>query len=250
MFKGFYNLTSGMLTQQRNLNVVSHNLTNISTAGFKADKYTSSTFDDVMYSRIGNKYKVGAQNIGRQSYIRASSQVYTDYTQGIPEPTGIALDFFIEGSGFFAIQPENGGVVYTRAGNFSLDEEGYLCLSSFGRVLDNNGQAILLGTDKIVGDRYGRIFTETGGYLGQLGVYDFADYGQLEHNGQGFFTGAGAQAIETPSIRHQYLERSNVDMISQMTEMISSQRALQSAAQVSKMYDSLMTKATNDIGRL
>ena len=72
VFKGFYNLTSGMLTQQRNLNVVANNLTNISTAGFKENKYTSSTFDDVMYTRVGNKIK-DYQDIGRQSYIRATS---------------------------------------------------------------------------------------------------------------------------------------------------------------------------------
>ena len=55
MYKGFYNLTSGMVTQQRNLNVVGNNLTNVSTAGFKESRYTASTFDDVMYSRVGNK---------------------------------------------------------------------------------------------------------------------------------------------------------------------------------------------------
>ena len=51
MFKGFYDLTSGMLTQQRNLNIVGNNLVNISTAGFKEQRYTATTFDDVMYSR-------------------------------------------------------------------------------------------------------------------------------------------------------------------------------------------------------
>ena len=57
MFKGFYNLTSGMLTQQRNLNIVGNNLVNISTAGFKEERYTASTFDDVLMSRVGNKLK-------------------------------------------------------------------------------------------------------------------------------------------------------------------------------------------------
>ena len=80
MFKGFYNLTSGMLTQQRNLNVVGNNLVNISTAGFKQDRYTASTFDEVMYSRVGSLYS-GGQEIGQQSYIRATSDIYTDFTQ-------------------------------------------------------------------------------------------------------------------------------------------------------------------------
>jgi flagellar basal body rod protein FlgG len=55
MFKGFYNLTSSMLTHQQNLNVIANNMVNISTAGYKQDRYTASTFDDVMYSRMGNK---------------------------------------------------------------------------------------------------------------------------------------------------------------------------------------------------
>ena len=133
VFKGFYNLTSGMLTQQRNLNVVANNLTNISTAGFKSSKYTSSTFDDVMYTRVGNKIK-NYQDIGRLSYIRATSQIYTDYTQGVMEPTGISLDFGIEGRGFFALQRQDGSVVYTRAGSFSLDNDGYLWFDNYGRV--------------------------------------------------------------------------------------------------------------------
>lgn len=249
MFKGFYNLTSGMLTQQRNLNVVSNNLTNISTAGFKSNRYTSSTFDDVMYTRVGNKYK-NYVDIGRQSYIRATSDIYTDYTQGVPEPTGISLDFAIEGDGFFAIRKPDGGTAYTRAGSFSLDDDGYLWFGNYGQVLDENGQPIWLGTDKIVADDFGNIYTENEEFLARLGVYDFDDYEQLEHNQQGLFEGAGAQITNEFRMHWRYLERSNTDMVQQMTEMITSQRAMQSAAEVSRIYDSLMTKVSTDVGRL
>lgn len=198
MLKGFYNLTSGMLTQQRNLNVIANNMVNSSTAGYKADTYTSSTFDEVMFSRVGNKYKGGAEEIGQISYIRASSQMYTDYSQGLPEPTGIDLDFAIEGEGFFAVQTEGGETAYTRMGSFSLDEEGYLCLPGQGRVLGFNGQPIQLNTDKIRCDNYGRIYSEAGGLLGRLGIYQFADTAQLEHNQQGMFTGAQGQLMQNP----------------------------------------------------
>ena len=77
MFKGFYNLTSAMLTHQQNLNVIANNMINVSTAGYKQDRYTASTFDEVMYSRVGNKYNSG-EEIGRQSYIRAASDIDTD----------------------------------------------------------------------------------------------------------------------------------------------------------------------------
>ena len=123
MFKGFYNLTSGVLTHQRNLNVIANNMVNVSTPGFKQERYTATTFDEVMYSRVGNKDSQGPE-VGEQSYIRATSEVYTDFTQGTLEPTGLPLDFAINGDGFFAVQLENGQTAYTRSGHFSLDEEG------------------------------------------------------------------------------------------------------------------------------
>lgn len=249
MFKGYYNLTSGMLTQQRNLNVIANNMTNVSTAGFKSNRYTSSTFNEVMYSRVGNKDKQYS-DIGTQSYIRATSDIVTNYEQGALEPTGIPLDFAIEGEGFFAIRNQAGDTYYTRSGNFSLDEEGYLCLNGFGRVVGFNGGEILLQTDKITGDSFGRLYADNGRLLGRIGVYTFDDTAVLEYNEEGFFTGAEGQVMETPKLHWRMLERSNVDMVKEMTEMLTSQRAFQSAAQVSKIYDQLMTKATTEIGRV
>ena len=250
MFKGFYNLTSGMLTHQQNLNVIANNMVNVSTAGFKQERYTASTFDEVMYSRVGNKDGVG-QEIGRQSYIRAASDTYTDFTQGTLEPTGLALDFAINGDGFFAVENADGEVAYTRMGNFSLDDEGYLCLPGFGRVLDPDGDQIYLATDKIYGDAQGVIhYEEDGGALAQLGVYAFEDPAALERNDRGLFTGDGTQQAQGHQVLNGYLERANTDLVKQMTEMITFQRSLQSAAQISKMYDQLMTKATTEVGRM
>ncbi len=249
MYKGFYNLTSAMLTHQHNLNVIANNMVNISTSGYKQQRYTASTFDDVMYSRVGNKDGVGPE-IGRQSYIRAASQIYTDYTQGTLEPTGIPLDFAISGDGFFAVQNADGEIAYTRMGNFSLNDEGYLCLPGYGQVLDPEMQPIYLGTDKIHSGARGIIYYDGGGAIGQLGVFRIDDMEALEHSDVGLFTGAEGQVEENPEVLNGYLERSNTDMVKQMVEMITFQRALQSAAEVSKMYDQLMSKATNDVGRM
>ena len=249
MFKGFYNLTSGMVTQQRHLNVVGNNMVNISTAGFKESRYTATTFDDVMYSRVGNEEKIYT-DIGRQSYIVTNSEIHVLYDQGVPEPTDIPLDFAIMGDGFFAIQQEDGTTVYTRSGSFSLDDEGYLCYPGVGRVLSDEGQPIALGTDKLDVDGLGNISRKDGGYLGRLGVYSFEDNGALVYNDAGFFTGEGAEAMQTPQVLWKYLERSNVDMIRQMTSMLTCQRALQSAASVTKMYDEVMGHAASDVGRM
>lgn len=251
MFKGFYNLTSGMLTQGRRLDVISNNMTNVSTAGYKTDQHVASTFDEAIISRIGNKDKSNPVEIGAQTYMLASSEIYTDLTQGSLEETGVPLDFALEGDGYFAIQDADGVIAYTRAGNFSLDEEGYLCLPGQGRVMDVDGNPILLMTDKIRADEFGGLYTQTNDFLGQLGVYTFADPAQLAHNGMGLFTGGGqAEAAEGVTIHWKRLERSNVSMIRQMTDMITTQRALQSAAQVTKMYDQLISKATTELARL
>ena len=250
MFKGFYNLTSGMLTQRQKLNTIANNLTNISTSGFKSSRHIIGNFDDVLYSRVGNQNKSGYQPIGNQSYIVATHEIVTDYTQGALEKTDITLDFAIEGEGFFALRNNNGETMYTRSGSFSLDEEGYLCYSGFGRVLGNNGNEIRVMTDKVTGDTDGNIYAANGYLLGRIGVFNFDDTAQLEYNDQGFLVGAEGQVDDTAVVRWGFLERSNVDIISQMTEMLGSQRAFQSAAQVTKIYDTLMNKITNDIGRV
>ena len=251
MTKGFYNLTSGMLSQSRRLDVVANNMTNIATPGYKSELYTDSTFEEVMYNLVGNKDKSVYTPIGEQSYILAPSQLYVDYSEGILEETGLNLDFAIQGDGFFAIQT-GGGVEYTRGGSFSLDEEGYLSLPGHGRVLGVDGQPIRLSTDLIHSDGYGGIYTQNGnGYLGRIGVFTFADNGQLTINDSGLF-GAGGQAAQAADVpvAWQTVERSNVDLVGEMSRMITTQRAFQSAAQVLKIYDQLITRAVTDVGSL
>ncbi len=248
MFKGFYNLTSGMLTQGWRLDVISNNMANVATPGFKSDTYTFSTFDQAMWLRVGNKHK-NYEEIGQQSFITAPSRLYTDYTQASFDETGLTLDFGIEGDGYFAIDTPDGRV-YTRGGSFSLDDEGYLALPGQGRVLSQEGEPILLITDKIECDTQGVLYTEEGGVLGRIGVFAFADNGELVKNAQGLFTGEGAQAAERFKVYQGMLERSNADMVRQMTEMMTAQRAYQSAVQAAKIYDAVMTKATTEVGRL
>jgi len=251
MVRGFYNLTSGMLSQGRRLDVIANNMTNISTAGYKAEQYTDRTFDEVMVSRIGNKLKRPYQTMETyQSHILAPDHLYTDFGQSSFEETNLPLDFAIQGEGFFAIRMADGSTGYTRAGSFTLDNEGYLCLSELGQVLDPEGNLIQLPTDKLDADKQGNLYTMEGGYLGTLGVFQFEDNQALERNPYGLFVGEGAQVNEDVVIRHKMVERSNVDMVKEMVSMMSTQRALQSAAQMSKIYDQVLQKAVNNIGQM
>ena len=161
MTKGFYQLTSGILSQGRRLDVIGNNMTNLSTAGYKAETYTDRTFQEVLISRVGNKDKSGATVIGEESYILAPDQLYVNYSQGTMKETGLTLDFAIQGDGFFAIQTDN-GVEYTRSGSFCLNDQGQLTLAGQGTVLGTDGQPITLSTDQIRADDAGRIYTEDG----------------------------------------------------------------------------------------
>ena len=250
MTKGFYQLTSGILSQGRRLDVIGNNMTNLNTAGYKAETYTDRTFQEVLISRVGNKDKSGATVIGEESYILAPDQLYVNYSQGIMKDTGLTLDFAIQGDGFFAIQTDN-GTEYTRNGSFSLDGEGYLYLPGHGRVLGMDEQPIQLMSDQIQADGNGRIFDTNGGYYGQVGVFTFPDNGQLTINDSGLFgaNGQAAAAAERP-VLWRSVENSNVDMIQEMSRMMSAQRALQSASQVLKLYDGVLTKATTELGRM
>lgn len=251
MFRGFYQLTSAMLSHGKRLDVISNNMTNVSTAGYKAERYTDSTaFREVMFSRVGNKDKVHTAELGQISYILAPDQQYTDFTQGSLEETELPLDFAIEGEGFFAIE-WNGEVAYTRAGSFNLDEEGYLVLPGQGRVLDADRQPIQLATDNIYVDADGGMFTmENRNLIANLGIFAFADTAQLERNDHGLFVGGQPQQSQGYTLHQGMVERSNANMVHEMVAMMTAQRAIQSAAEVSKIYDQVMTKDTTELGRL
>lgn len=262
MYQGFYNLTSGMLTQTRNLNVIGNNMVNIQTAGYKRDKMVSSTFQEEMMYRTGKHYKDNAKALATTSKIRTAQQTYVNYEQGAYDQTEGIYDFALGDSGFFCVETPM-GVQYTRNGSFHVDDEGYLTLNGMGRVLGTDGP-IQIDNEDFTVDKTGRIsvLEVVGGgedgeaqatvrELGKLRVVDFADYGQLHKEDYGLFsTGQQAQEVESPSILWKSLERSNVDMVEEMTSMMTSQRALQSAAQVLKMYDQIMSKSASDVGRL
>ena len=251
MTKGFYQLTSGILSQSRRLNVVGNNMTNLSTAGYKAETYTDRTFQEVLISRVGNKDKSGSTVIGEESYMLAADQLYVNYDQGTMKETGLTLDFGIQGDGFFAIQTAD-GVEYTRSGSFCLDDQGRLALTGHGLVLGADGQPITLSTDQITTDRWGNLYTLDGAYQGQLGVFTFADNAQLTKGESGLFQANGqqAQVQAQPEVMWKHVEESNVDMLQEMSRMLTAQRSLQSGTQVLKLYNEMLTKATSQIGQM
>lgn len=251
MLKGFYNLTSGMLTQQHRLDTISNNISNVSTPGYKKDVLTSVTFREELTSRTGSVDKSNPTGLATTSKIRVPDEVVTDFEQGGFDDTGRPFDFALTTDGFFQIQTAD-GVRYTRNGNFTLDAEGYLYAQPAGRVSGTNGP-ILLGTDEFSVDSDGTIKLEDGTVVDQIQVVGFNDYQQLIKSGEGLFQNpnpANAVAQENPVMKWKMLERSNVSAADEMVDMMASQRAIQSGSQILKMYDVIMDRITTDIGRV
>lgn len=239
MFQGFYDLTSNMITQNRNMNVISNNMTNVSTPGYKSDTVVQSTFRDEMIYRFD---KYGRTPVGVSSRVDTAAERVTDHSEGAMKETGRNLDLALAGNGFFVIQTQNGNV-YTRNGSFNIDDQGYLRLDGVGRVMGTNGP-IRLNTDDVVVDGQGNIRSnENGQYFGRLRLVDFANYGQLTKITGGVFRANGQPQNADAVVRQKFVEDSNVSMIDEMTAMMTGQRALQSSAQVLKMYDQLIAKA-------
>lgn len=239
MFQGYYDLTSNMITQNRNLNVISNNMTNVSTPGYRMDRIMQSTFREEMIYRYDRQ---GKTPVGVVSWVNTADERVTDYTEGGIRETGDALDVGLIGNGFFVVDTGQ-GPVYTRNGSFNLDNEGYLRLQGVGRVQGTNGP-IRLTSDKVIIDKQGNITSEDGNqFFGTLQIVDFADYGQLtKTTGSVFQAQAQPQAAQGVTVNQNFLEDSNVSMAEEMTRMISSQRILQSSAQLLKIYDQLESK--------
>lgn len=248
MFQGFYNLTSEMLSQTRNMNVISNNMANVSTAGYKKDSFQAAAFREELMARYQGSGDGTGSLLGSMPLLRSADETVTDFSQGAFRETDSIFDFALLDPGFFCIQTEE-GTVYTRNGSFSLDEEGYLFLPGTGRVLGTNGP-IQLPTDDITADRNGNIRNrESGELYGSLSIVDFQDYEtQLQKTAGGVFAAQEAGTAVQADIRWKAVEGSNVVPVAEMTAMMSGQRSLQSASQILKMYDHLMDRTVTQLG--
>lgn len=247
--RGFYSLTSGMLTQQRKIDISSNNIANINTAGYKKEQAVTTNFGNLLI----NKYKQNGVNeenayIGEVSLIRTMEENNTIHSQGAFDETGKDTDFAIVGPGFFAVD-NNGIILYTRNGSFNIDEEGYLFLKGAGRVQGEFGD-IYIGTDKFEFREDGNLIVEDE-EVDKIAIYDFADYNTLQKFAEGLFIAdIEPDLVDYPKVINKTIERSNVNITEELTGILSSQRALQTAAQALKIYDMINDKAVNEIGKI
>lgn len=174
----------------------------------------------------------------------------TLFQPGTIEATNRSLDVAINGDGFFNIIGEDGTTNLTRNGGFDLDTEGYLVLPGVGRVLGSSGYIKASGTGiEIASD--GTVTSPKGAVLGKILVTSPADYATMERTNNGMFTFSGAAPVSTNyQLLQNSLEKSNVNLNVELTNLVAAQRAFQSCSSALTIVDTLNRRAAQQIAAL
>ncbi|CEA01851.1 Flagellar basal-body rod protein FlgG [Metalysinibacillus saudimassiliensis] len=277
MFKGFYTVASGMIAQQRRTELLTNNISNARTPGFKEDQSTIRSFPDMLMSRI-NSTNIPTENGLNHMYANPTGginagiymqETLANYTQGQLLETELATDVAlingqmpvnadgVEGTVMFRLQHPAGGEAYTRNGNFTVDAQGYLVSAQGLYVLNDNGQRMQVNNDDFTLNAEGMIMSGDT-QVGRVGVAYAANPEVLMKQDNGLFrldgggnlpTAYGVQGVAF-STQQKYIESSNVDTGRAMTELMTAYRAFEANQKVLQAYDRSMEKAVNEIGKV
>ncbi|MBM7698859.1 flagellar hook-basal body protein [Kurthia huakuii] len=278
MFKGVYTATTGMIAQQRRTEMLSNNIANASTPGYKADQSTVRAFPNMLLSAIEKNGKANLQNgfnpmaaqkigtIGTGVYMQ---ETIPDYTQGQLVETGLKSDVALvdeylpvrgdddrTGGLYFRLQTD-GAEAYTRNGNFTVDSEGSLVTTGGNYVLSTTGEPIQVTSDDYTITEDGRVL-ENNELIAQLDVAYVEDPDTLIKQDNGLYYSEDGNDLASAyddndvafSMRQGYIEQSNVDAGSTMTEMMSAYRSFEANQKMLQAYDRSMDKAVNEIGKV
>ena len=268
MLRSLYTAASGMMAQQTSVDTIANNLANVNTVGYKSE---STEFKSLLYQDLqskttsanGENKPVSAQ-VGLGSRV---SSITSHYTQGILNATDSTTDFAISGNGFFAITDLNGETLYTRSGNFTFSTaaEGHmLCTSDGFPVMSSDGNPIVLtneyNTSKVTIDKDGNLLYPDEDNNPQLmgvkiGLYQFANPSGLEKVGSNFMKETDASGValnedyddvgKKSELRQGYLEASNVQVATEMVNLITAQRAYELCSKAITTSDTMMEQANN-----
>lgn len=256
MVRSLYTASTGMVHQMQRLDVITNNLANSDTTAYKKEGATSQSFDAVYGIKINDSsVNYLHTGIGKMSLGVKVGETYTDYSDGNLEETGHVYDIALGGKGFFAISyaDRNGeeSVRYTRDGNFTVNSEGILMTKDGDFVLgEDDGLIYIPDGVKIAVDETGRISGD-GMDLGALKIVDFEDYNYLKKFGENMYLAIDGATEQAPSARvfQGYLEASNVNVISEMVEMITVTRDYESNQKVIQAVDSTLERSVS-LGRI
>jgi len=235
---GFYAAVSGGIAQEKRLEVLTNNLANINTDGFKKDVLSFRSFLNKAQSARGETDLVGI------------SDFRTDFTQGKVVKTGNTLDLALSGKGFFEIATAD-GVRYTRQGSFTLNSLNQLVTSNGDLVSGSGGPLVIDGANVTIGSD-GEVTVDEAS-VGQVKVVSFADNTKLEKAGAGLFINNGGpeNLTQDPTVGVQqgYLEKSNVNMVQEMLKLIEVSRSYESYQKVIQSMDDASKAIVTELGR-
>ncbi|MCC3356188.1 flagellar hook-basal body protein [Bacillus sp. REN16] len=278
MLRGFYSAAAGMLAQQRRTEMLTNNIANANTPGYKVDQGSLRAFPEMLMQRlegVQSPAKNGGNLRTASSIGGLNTGVYMQemiplFKQGDLRETGLLTDVALvngnlpinaetnkPGSLFFTVQNTNGDVRYTRNGNFTVDPAGFLTTNEGFYVLNENGNRIALENDQFDVSADGSILVN-GQAQSRLGIAFSEDPLNLIKEGNGLYRSndgadlpnAAANPEVSYSLKQGFLEGSNVDVTQAMTEMMTAYRTFEANQKVLQAYDKSMDKAVNEIGRL
>ena len=247
---------TGMEAQQTQLDVISHNLANVSTTGFKR---ASAVFEDLMYQ---NLRQVGA-NSTEQSQLPTGLQLglgvrtvatSRSFTQGSMQQTNNQLDLAIKGNGFFQVTQPDGTMGYTRDGSFQVDAQGRLVTASGlpvanGITVPTGATNVTIGTDGAVSATIsGQATPQT---IGTLAIANFVNPAGLEPRGENLYAetaasgqpqGGTAGTNGLGTVMQGFLETSNVNVVQELVSMIQTQRAYEMNSKAIQTSDQMLQK--------
>ncbi len=248
MIQGIYSATAGMTNQQIMLDVITNNLANVSTSGYKRDEVSfSGTLNSLATPEASTITPNNAVNLDT-----VSARFATDFSQAGVRKTDNPLDLALNGDGFFVIQHTN-GVRYTRSGNFSLDNSGQLVTTDGYPVLGINGtiQLTTAQAGRMEIDSAGQIIVD-GFPVAQLRLADFQDTSNLVKSGYNTFL-SNAPASEVPAnveVEQGFLELSNVNPIYEMAKMIEAMRVYESYQKTIQSLNETLDQANKQLGKI
>jgi flagellar basal-body rod protein FlgG len=261
MNKALWVAKTGLEAQQTRMSVVSNNLANVNTTGFKRDR---AAFEDLLYQNIRQTGAQSSQDTLLPSGLQLGTGVRTVATEKIHTlgnivQTDNSLDMAIQGRGFFQILMPDGTLGYTRDGSFKLDETGQLVTSS-GSVLQpaitvpGNSTSITIGSDGVVSATTPGNPAPT--QLGSIQLADFINPTGLQPIGQNLFVetaASGSPTTGTPGLNgigtvvQGSLETSNVNVVEELVNMIETQRAYEMNSKAIQTTDHMLQYVTTNL---
>ena len=237
-----------MLNSMQHLNLVSHNLANANTTGYKRDISVTRAFSEHLSAGLLEK---SSRPIGlKMGSIQPMTKGVADHRPGVLRFTGNALDIAIEGEGYFKVDTPN-GTLYTRQGTFTVNASGSL-VTSGGLQINMKEGDVRLTTDTPRIDKQGKVWDDDQ-YLGQLTVVRFPNPQARVKVGGGLFAGELAQSIvqdDDIAVRQGFVETSNVNVMSEMVDLISTMRQVESGQKVLRGYEEMMDTAIRTIAEV